>query len=380
MAQGGKTLQADNFVLLDGLRGLGAILVLVGHTMQLWGPFWAPSGAVIVDLFFLLSGFVIAYSYEPKFAAGMRAGEFMIHRVVRLYPLYLLGTLLGFIGLTVMAIGDADGGERSGQYVLQLIPQLFMLPAPQAFGSPDVYSLNVPAWTLFFELLVNLVYVLAYRWLRNVRVLAILVLLCAAGLAATVFTLGRIDAGSDWATFWAGFGRASFGFFAGVLTFRLLGSPRQTKRPVSNWSFVILFAIPVACFFPASPELRPFVDLILAMILGMPLLWISQSVAPPPIFNRLFTIGGRISYAIYILHQPFREVADRIGWHTKMIYEIAPLPGILVMATVLSLAYFAEKYYDRPVRRWVAASMKKRAARRQFEQQTDNAATAIHAE
>lgn len=370
MAPGGKTLQADNFVLLDGLRGLGAVLVLIGHTMQLWGPFWAPSGAVIVDLFFLLSGFVIAYSYEPKFAAGMRAGEFMIHRVVRLYPLYILGTLLGFIGLMVMTIGDADGGERGGQYGLQLIPQLFMLPAPAALGSPDVYSLNVPAWTLFFELVVNVVYVLAFRWLRDTRVLVVITLLCALGLAATVFTLGRIDAGSDWATFWAGFGRASFGFFAGVLAYRLLGSPRQTKRPVSNWSFVILFAIPVACFLPATPELRPFIDLTLAVILGIPLLWISQSVAPPPQFNQLFTIGGRISYGIYILHQPFREVADRIAWRTNAIYEIAPLPGILIMTMVLSLAYFAEKYYDRPVRRWVAAQMKARATRRQYERST----------
>lgn len=365
MAAGGTTPLPNNFVLLDGLRGLGAMLVLVGHTMPYWGPFWAPSGAVIVDLFFLLSGFVIAFSYEPKFARGLGAREFMLHRVVRLYPLYLLGTLLGFVALCAMTIGDADGGGRSFAYALQLVPQLFMLPAPEAMGSPDMYSLNVPAWTLFFELIVNLAYVLAFRWLRDTRVLLGVVLVCAAGLSATVFALGRIDAGSDWATFWAGFGRAGFGFFAGVLAYRLQGSPRETQRPASRKAFVVLVAIPLACFMPATPELRPVVDLFLAVVLGIPLLWVAQSMAPPTRYSGLFTTGGRISYAIYILHQPLREVAERITWRSPILLETAPLGGVAILVTVLAMAWLAERFYDRPVRRWIVARLKRRAAQRQ---------------
>ena len=71
MAASRKTAESQNFVLLDGLRGLGAMLVLVGHIHGLLGTVLvAPGGAVIVDLFFLLSGFVIAFSYEPQFALG----------------------------------------------------------------------------------------------------------------------------------------------------------------------------------------------------------------------------------------------------------------------------------------------------------------------
>jgi peptidoglycan/LPS O-acetylase OafA/YrhL len=364
MGHGGKTLQPDNFVLLDGLRGLGAILVLVGHTMPYWGAFWAPSGAVVVDMFFLLSGFVIAFAYEPKFAAGMGVGAFMIHRVVRLYPLYLLGTVLGFIGLCAMTVGDVDGGERSIAYVAQLGPQLVMLPAPPQLGSPDFYSLNVPAWTLLFELAVNLIFVVAYRWLRDTRVLAMLVAVCAVALAVTVFVVGRIDAGSDWGTFWAGFARAGFGFFAGVLAFRLMGAPRTTRRPVSRWALVLLVVLPCACFVPATPELRPFVDLALAMVLGMPLLWLCQSMAPPPRYHALFTLGGRISYAVYILHQPFREVAERISWRSPVLFEIRPLGGLFILIAVVGLAYVAERFYDRPVRRWIVARLKRGATRR----------------
>jgi|JI7StandDraft_1071085.scaffolds.fasta_scaffold00590_14 peptidoglycan/LPS O-acetylase OafA/YrhL len=363
MAPGNAALPQDNFILLDGLRGLGAILVLFGHTIQYWGPFSAPSGAVIVDLFFLLSGFVIAYAYEPRFAAGMRVSEFMTHRVVRLYPLYFLGTMLGFVGLCAMTIGDADSLERTGQYSIQLIPQLFMLPAPDVMGNVKLYSLNSPAWTLFFELFVNIVYVMAFRWLRDTRVLIGLVVACALFLVFTVFYVGTIDVGSHWVNWWAGFARGGFGFFAGVLTFRLLGSPKSARRPESKWALVILVAIPVACFIPATPELRPFIDLTLAVALGMPLLWISQSMSPPAKYHQLFVLGGRMSYAIYILHQPFREVAERITWRSSILIDTAPITGAAILVTVVTLAYFAERYYDRPLRRLVVAHLKRRASR-----------------
>lgn len=89
-----RNLAPDSFGLLDGLRGMGAILILIGHTVAFWGLQYAPTGAVCVDLFFLLSGFVIAFAYEPRLAAGMGVREFMTHRMVRLYPLYLLSIVM----------------------------------------------------------------------------------------------------------------------------------------------------------------------------------------------------------------------------------------------------------------------------------------------
>lgn len=363
---GGKTLQPANFVLLDGLRGLGAVLVLVGHTMPYWGPIWAPSGAVMVDLFFLLSGFVIAYAYEPRFAGGMGAREFMTHRIVRLYPLYLLGTLAGFAVFCATTIGDANAPERTISYTQQLLPQLFMLPAPEVLGNPDLYSFNVPAWTLFFELVVNCVYVLAFRWLRDTRILMGLLAACAIALVVAIFAFGKIDTGSDWATFWGGFARAGFGFFAGVLAYRLLGSPRTVQRPVSNWAFALLIALPAVCFIPATPELRPVVDATLVIVFGIPLLMIAQSLAPPEPAGRFLLVLGRISYAMYILHQPFREIAERITWRSPVLLDTAPLGGIVILIAVTALAYFAEKYYDRPVRRLIVAQLKRRALRQRM--------------
>ena len=94
----------------------------------------------------------------------------MIHRIVRLYPLYLLG----IVARLRAAARSGDRRRRCRRatpdtLALQFIPELFVLPAPEALGSQHAYPLNVPAWTLFFELLVNLVYVVAFRWLRDTR-------------------------------------------------------------------------------------------------------------------------------------------------------------------------------------------------------------------
>ena len=80
------------FSTLDGLRGVAAIMVLLYHCDQM-----APRGYLGVDLFFTLSGFVIARAYGDRLASGMPVGRFVALRLVRLYPMYFVGGLLGIV-------------------------------------------------------------------------------------------------------------------------------------------------------------------------------------------------------------------------------------------------------------------------------------------
>ncbi len=84
-----------NYGTLDGLRGVAAIAVVVVHAPMLMGSIEAPSAGLAVDLFFVMSGFIIAHAYEGKLRDGMTAGHFIALRLARLYPLYLLGLVLG---------------------------------------------------------------------------------------------------------------------------------------------------------------------------------------------------------------------------------------------------------------------------------------------
>ncbi|HVY90062.1 MAG TPA: acyltransferase [Hyphomonadaceae bacterium] len=361
---GAKPTGSDNFAALDGLRGVGALIVVYGHTSGFfWPTLGMPSAAMVVDLFFLLSGFVIAYSYEPKLLSGaMGVRGFMLQRVIRLYPLYFLGIFLGYVVHMLMAAIDPDG-FRAIAFSQDFAVNLLGLPFSAAHGLP-LFELNGPAWTLFFEISVNLLYALAFRWLRDTRVLAAVVVLFFVALAASVISYGRIDIGNYWGTWWVGYERAGFGFFAGVLAYRLVGSPRTAKRPYSPLWVVVVFLVPLVGFIPASRELRPFVDLGLVLLAGVPLLWLGATVAPPSRVLRLCLLGGRLSYGIYILHYPFVVVLQRLAWRNPEVYKWPPLPGILLAIVAVTVAFLAEKYYDRPVRRFIAAKLRERSNRK----------------
>ena len=79
------------FLTLDALRGVGAIAVMAGHAGIVLGAYMPPFMYLAVDMFFVLSGFVLAHAYDRKFAEGLSVGAFLKARIARLYPIYLSG-------------------------------------------------------------------------------------------------------------------------------------------------------------------------------------------------------------------------------------------------------------------------------------------------
>src|SRR5580692_3274314 len=90
---GGQASSArQRLVALDGARGLSALAVAFFHFDR---NVWPAHGYLAVDLFFLLSGYVIAGAYETRLQRGSGLGWFFGVRMARLYPIYLFGTLIG---------------------------------------------------------------------------------------------------------------------------------------------------------------------------------------------------------------------------------------------------------------------------------------------
>lgn len=87
-------VRSRSYVTLDGLRGLAALSVVVLHSYRFIGDMAWSSAALAVDLFFALSGFVLAHAYSQRLAEDLSVGEFMKARFIRLYPLYLVGIAL----------------------------------------------------------------------------------------------------------------------------------------------------------------------------------------------------------------------------------------------------------------------------------------------
>ena len=87
----------ERFYMLDGLRGVAAILVMFYHYGLYKGMHWIVGAWVSVDLFFILSGYVIAHRYREKIVSGLGIFEFSKIRLIRLWPLYFLGLLIGLL-------------------------------------------------------------------------------------------------------------------------------------------------------------------------------------------------------------------------------------------------------------------------------------------
>ena len=337
-------MQASRLLSFDAMRGLAAIAVLLYHAE----PSYAPSGYLAVDVFFLLSGFVIARSYDERFAAGMSLGRFAALRLIRFYPLYLVGLGLGIFRCVGQILLDRPDRLAGWDVGVSAFFGLLFLPSPV---TPHIAPLNHPAWSLLFELAVNIVYA-AGLWKARLRVLVLVTALCGLVFLGLALRYGSIGMGFSWATLAGGAMRVSFAFGVGAIMAKLFLRPASS----SAWALLPLAVLPCLLLFPIDPAHRLVYELFTACLAGPILLGVSAAFNPPAVFSRISEALGDLSYAIYAVHFPllwmFGYVARKAGLGTPVW-----VPIYVVM--ILVLAGLCDRYYDKPVRRWLTASMKR---------------------
>lgn len=142
---------------------MAALMIVQRHTGDWFGLPGGQESYLAVDLFFVLSGVVISNAYESRLKAGLSFVEFVWLRVVRLYPLYLIG-----LSFAVAATILSQGGASIHYLSRLLIFALLFLPYPrdESDSVGSIFPLNVPAWSLFFELTANFIYAAIVRFCR----------------------------------------------------------------------------------------------------------------------------------------------------------------------------------------------------------------------
>ncbi len=179
------------FTTLDALRGAAAVIVVAYHA----GTRRVPGGYLAVDLFFALSGFVLAHNYGGALNGWRDAGAFMVRRLIRLYPLYGLALAVGF-GVHMVATLPAGTFWPSRALGTLAANAVFAPAAPAFLVTWHLYPFNPPAWSLFFELAVNALFALAAPFLRGWRPLLTLVGLGAATLIWVAIVHGDLNGGA----------------------------------------------------------------------------------------------------------------------------------------------------------------------------------------
>lgn len=346
--------EARVFHTLDALRGVAAIGVLVFHLKQPFAPLAAPGGYLAVDLFFMMSGVVLSHAYELRFQAGMGTYDFMRVRLIRLYPLYLLGTIFG-IAVTFASLHGRNIQNWDSSSLLQaaLLALLFL---PNFSGRPvqQTFPLNIPCWSLLFELLVNFLFVIFWPLLTSRR-LVIVSLLSGGAVGLAILHAGDIDQGSATSSFSVGLARTLFGFSVGVLIARRI---RHTHRAESNAGVAaIVLAAVVAIIGAPGGELRAIWDAVCVLAVFPLMVHFATLVDPGLHVRRVATFLGITSYAVYVLHSPLSAVmnsATRFFARARGEGAGAPYLGAAVLAVLLTGCWLVDRYFDMPIRRRLA--------------------------
>lgn len=352
-----KTKQ--HFEILDGLRGLAAIAVVVFHFME-----WAYSdftqnfiahGFLAVDFFFCLSGFVIGYAYDDRIGK-MGVMEFFKSRLIRLHPLIVLGSILGLLAFLFDPFSDHAALYNVGETILIFVSSVFLIPFPvmqeRAF---NLFGLNAPAWSLFWEYVANIFYALILCRISR-KSLLLLILLAAAMLFFVGYRAGNLLGGWDSSSFWDGGARILYSFLAGLVIYRF-------NLIIKNkLGFVGLCVLLSLAFLMPYGEWNWLTEPLVVLLYFPLLIALGAGATLTRGLKALCVFSGKISYPLYMTH--YAVIWMFGNYYTNHNPSTGPLTLIIIGSLVLlvGFAYLVMIVYDNPVRKYLTNKRKEQIA------------------
>lgn len=363
-----------HYPILDGLRGTAAILVVIFHLFEAFFPELPKHpmhhGYLAVDFFYMLSGFVVGYAYDDRWAKGMTVGQFLKIRLVRLHPLVILGVAIGAVAFWFDPF-KANLNFSGWQLLGAMLIGFTLLPAPLSVdvrGWQETHPLDGPCWSLMQEYIANIMYALFGRKMSKT---ALWIFVAITGLILIVVSVDHGDLGTGWgygniqSTFiadyfygagntgypniWVAPVRMLFPFFAGLLLFR---TGKLVRIPMA---YTICSLVLAAIFFFPWYSWNGYYDAAVIILLFPLLIAAGAGGQIAGRWAKLCKFSGEISYPIYITHYPFIYI------YTIWIAKEKPAGSSVIPVAVglffffMLLAYVALKWYDEPVRKWLKA-------------------------
>lgn len=348
----------QHFEVLDGLRGIAAVAVVVFHFMEIAVPDYNNSfiahAYLAVDFFFCLSGFVIAYAYDQRLDKIGR-GTFLKLRLIRLHPLVIIGSVIGlivFIADPFSALFQAYAGKTLGMFLSSCL----MIPYPLVHERYfNLFHLNPPTWSLFWEYIANICYAFFLFRMRN-KVTWILTALAAIALCYEAKQSGYLGVGWGGDNIMGGGIRVSYSFLAGLLVYRSGWMIRSKAGFISTG--ILLLAV---FLIPYSDKYNHLIDPLVVIFLFPLLVAIGAGAHVSGAVRKICKWSGELSYPLYMIHYPF------IWLFMSYVEKEKPGSGemtvIMITGTAMLIlfAYLVLVYLDTPVRKFLKSRMETQA-------------------
>ena len=361
-----------HYELLDGLRGVAALMVMFFHI----GEGFATSpvdqhvnhGHLAVDFFFILSGFVIGYAYDDRWKTTLTTRGFFRRRLIRLHPMVIMGAVLGAVAYCIQGCVRWDGTHVPATMVLlAFLLNLLLLPVVPGTGADvrgnnEMFPLNGPTWSLLLEYIGNILYAL---FIRRLSTFWLSVLVAAAGLGLGAFAIGNLSGyghlGVGWSmTGWnlpGGLLRLMFSFSAGLLMSRIF---RPVKVKGAFWLCSAIVAVLLALPHIGGmehPWMNGLYEAACAILIFPALVWLGASgKTTDRTTSAICRFLGDISYPVYVVHYPLMYLFYAWLWsgeETIPFRQAWPVAaGVIILSVVL--AWACMRFYDVPVRRWLS--------------------------
>lgn len=367
------------FEILDGLRGVAAMLVVAFHLAETYYHNSCEHplnhGYLAVDFFFMLSGFVIGYAYDDRWSRGMTQWEFYKRRLVRLQPMVIMG---GIVGAMFFYFGVSDAFPMIAsipwwQVTGILFLAFIMFPIPPSMdirGWMETSPLNGPQWSLMWEYLANILYAIVIRRFNKGALSAFVILaaiplglLCLnidafgllEGRTGTAYTvIGGWSVTPD--QLYIGLSRLLFPFFGGLLIYRLGMRIRFPRYGFLLCSLILAAAMCFPHVGGRTPNIGNGIYSLAVIALLFPVIVMAGAGSPlkGERTTRACKFLGNISYPLYITHYPLIYMHTAWVSHTpdaSLGTNIFVCVSIFFMA--VGIAYASLKLYDEPVREWL---------------------------
>lgn len=367
----------DRYEILDGLRGVAAVMVVIFHLFETYskGPAYQiiNHGYLAVDFFFVLSGFVVGYAYDDRWNR-MSLRDFFKRRLVRLHPMVLMGTTIGacLYFFAQGAIFPQIGHIPGWQLLIAFIMGWLMIPCGLGLdirGWGEINSFNGPNWSLTYEYIANICYALFLRFLPKTVLVVLLVLSagCTLDLCLNLNVFGLLTEArmpqiytviGGWSLtseqIYIGFTRLAYPFICGLLLSRI-GKYIHVKGGFWWCSLLLVTAFALPCIGGPESILNGWYNAVCILLLFPFVVLIGAGSRISDTRSvRICHALGELSYPLYITHYPL--IYMQTNW--ALSHPEAPLYAHIVTAVgvfvfSIGMAYACLRLYDLPIRDWL---------------------------